>query len=154
MPDKLTGGARKAALARLHGWSEVKGRDAISRTFTFQDFNAAFGFMTRAALVAEKLDHHPEWFNVYDKVEVTLATHDAGGVTERDIALAAAMTRHPKVFDQLYSNMVEAGETGGILDLILQRLSTFIEKIGHGVLNAFLLASLPTSLIATIVQAL
>jgi 4a-hydroxytetrahydrobiopterin dehydratase len=93
MAEKLTGGARKAALARLHGWGEVKGRDAISRTFTFQDFNAAFGFMTRAALVAEKLDHHPEWFNVYDKVEVTLATHDAGGVTERDITLAEAMNR-------------------------------------------------------------
>jgi len=93
MAEKLTGSARKAALARLHGWGEVKGRDAISRTFTFQDFNAAFGFMTRAALVAEKLDHHPEWFNVFDKVEVTLATHDAGGVTERDIALAEAMNR-------------------------------------------------------------
>jgi 4a-hydroxytetrahydrobiopterin dehydratase len=93
MPEKLTASARKTALARLHGWSEVKGRDAISRTFTFPDFNAAFGFMTRAALVAEKLDHHPEWFNVYDKVEVTLATHDAGGVTERDIALAEAMDR-------------------------------------------------------------
>jgi 4a-hydroxytetrahydrobiopterin dehydratase len=93
MAEKLTASARKAALARLHGWGEVKGRDAISRTFTFQDFNAAFGFMTRAALVAEKLDHHSEWFNVYDKVEVTLATHDAGGVTERDIALAEAMNR-------------------------------------------------------------
>jgi 4a-hydroxytetrahydrobiopterin dehydratase len=93
MVEKLTGSARRAALARLHGWSEVKGRDAISRTFTFPDFNAAFGFMTRAALVAEKLDHHPEWFNVYDKVEVTLATHDAGGVTERDVTLAEAMNR-------------------------------------------------------------
>ena len=93
MAEKLTGSARKTALATLDGWSEVKGRDAISRTFTFKDFNAAFGFMTRAALVAEKLDHHPEWFNVYDKVEVTLATHDAGGVTERDVALAEAMDR-------------------------------------------------------------
>ena len=91
MAEKLTGNARKTALAKLAGWSEVKDRDAISRTFTFRDFNGAFGFMTRAALVAEKLDHHPEWFNVYDKVEVTLATHDAGGVTERDIELAAAM---------------------------------------------------------------
>jgi 4a-hydroxytetrahydrobiopterin dehydratase len=91
--EKLTGNARKSALAKLVGWSEVKDRDAISRTFTFRDFNEAFGFMTRAALVAEKLDHHPEWFNVYDKVEVTLATHDAGGVTERDIELAAAMDR-------------------------------------------------------------
>ena len=93
MVEKLTGNARTSALARLAGWSEVKDRDAINRTFTFSDFNEAFGFMTRAALVAEKLDHHPEWFNVYDKVEVTLATHDAGGVTERDIALAEAMNR-------------------------------------------------------------
>jgi 4a-hydroxytetrahydrobiopterin dehydratase len=93
MAEKLTDGARKTALAKLNGWSEVKGRDAISRKFTFKDFNEAFGFMARAALVAEKLDHHPEWFNVYNKVEVTLATHDAGGVTERDIALAGAMDR-------------------------------------------------------------
>ena len=89
--QKLTGEGRKAALAKLTGWSEVPGRDAIAKTFTFKNFSEAFGFMTRAALVAEKLDHHPEWFNVYDKVEVTLATHDAGGVTERDIELAAAM---------------------------------------------------------------
>jgi 4a-hydroxytetrahydrobiopterin dehydratase len=93
MAKKLTGNARKTALSKLNGWSEVKDRDAISRTFTFGDFNEAFGFMTRAALVAEKLDHHPEWFNVYDKVAVTLATHDAGGVTERDVELAAAMDR-------------------------------------------------------------
>jgi 4a-hydroxytetrahydrobiopterin dehydratase len=93
MAEKLTGNARKAALAKLEGWSEVKGRDAISRKFTFEDFNAAFGFMARAALIAEKLDHHPEWFNVYNKVEVTLATHDAGGVTERDVKLAEAMNR-------------------------------------------------------------
>lgn len=89
--QKLTGSARLAALARIPGWSEVDGRDAIHRVFTFADFNQAFGFMTRAALVAEKLDHHPEWFNVYNRVEVTLATHDAGGVTERDVALAQAM---------------------------------------------------------------
>jgi len=93
MPEKLTGGARKSALAKLAGWSEVKGRDAISRKFVFKDFNEAFGFMARAALIAEKLDHHPEWFNVYNKVDVTLATHDAGGVTERDVALAEAMNR-------------------------------------------------------------
>jgi 4a-hydroxytetrahydrobiopterin dehydratase len=91
MAQKLTGSARTAALVRLPGWSEVDGRDAIRRVFKFGDFNAAFGFMVRAALVAEKLDHHPEWFNVFDKVEVTLATHDAGGVTERDVALAEAM---------------------------------------------------------------
>src|SRR3984893_7396483 len=93
MAEKLTGAARKTALAKLEGWSEVDGRDAISRKFTFKDFNEAFGFMTRAALIAEKLDHHPEWFNVYNKVEVTLATHDAGGVTDRDIKLAEAMDR-------------------------------------------------------------
>jgi 4a-hydroxytetrahydrobiopterin dehydratase len=96
MAQKLTGDARKKALAKLPGWTEVKGRDAISRKFTFEDFNAAFGFMTRAALIAEKLDHHPEWFNVYNQVEVTLATHDAGGVTERDLELAAAMDRIAK----------------------------------------------------------
>jgi len=93
MTQKLTAEARKAALARLAGWSEVTGRDAIAKKFTFKDFNQAFGFMTRAALVAEKMDHHPEWFNVYKTVEVTLATHDAGGVTELDVKLAEAMDR-------------------------------------------------------------
>ncbi|HWP25327.1 MAG TPA: 4a-hydroxytetrahydrobiopterin dehydratase [Xanthobacteraceae bacterium] len=93
MRQKLTGAARAAALGRLEGWSEVAGRDAIAKKFVFEDFNAAFGFMTRVALVAEKLDHHPEWFNVYKTVEVTLATHDAGGVTELDIKLAETMNR-------------------------------------------------------------
>ena len=93
MREKLTGKAREAALARLAGWSEVKGRDAITRKFEFRNFNEAFGFMSRAALMAEKLDHHPEWFNVYKTVEVTLSTHDAGGVTELDIKLAEAMNR-------------------------------------------------------------
>jgi 4a-hydroxytetrahydrobiopterin dehydratase len=93
MAQKLGADARKAALAGLHGWSETTGRDAITRTFVFADFNAAFGFMTRAALVAEKLDHHPEWFNVYKTVEVTLSTHDAGGVTEADVTLAREMDR-------------------------------------------------------------
>ena len=93
MAEKLTGNARKSALAKLNGWSEAKDRDAISRTCTFRDFNEAFGFMTRAALVAEKLDHHPEWFNVYKTVDVPLSTHDAGGVTELDIKLAEAMDK-------------------------------------------------------------
>jgi len=93
MAQKISPGARKSALARLAGWSEVAGRDAISKTFVFKDFSEAFGFMTRAALVAEKMDHHPEWFNVYKKVEVTLSTHDAGGVTELDIKLAEAMDK-------------------------------------------------------------
>ena len=93
MAAKLSADARKTALARLSGWSEVSGRDAIAKKFTFKDFNQAFGFMTRAALVAEKMDHHPEWFNVFKTVEVTLATHDAGGVTELDVKLAEAMDR-------------------------------------------------------------
>lgn len=91
MRDKLAGQARSDALKSLNGWSEVAGRDAITKKFVFKDFNEAFGFMARAALVAEKMDHHPEWFNVYRTVEVTLSTHDAGGVTEKDIALAKAM---------------------------------------------------------------
>lgn len=93
MAEKLTGDARTRAIQGLDGWTEVAGRDAIAKTFTFKDFNAAFGFMTRAALLAEKTDHHPEWFNVYNRVEVTLATHDAGGVTQKDITLAAFMDK-------------------------------------------------------------
>src|ERR1700688_1456620 len=93
MGQKLTADARKAALAKLNGWSEVAGRDAITKKFTFKDFNQAFGFMTRAALVAEKMDHHPEGFNVYKTVEVTLSTHDAGGITELDVKLAEAMDK-------------------------------------------------------------
>jgi 4a-hydroxytetrahydrobiopterin dehydratase len=91
MVQKLSVEARKAALKELSGWQEVKGRDAIERTFTFKDFNEAFGFMSRAALVAEKSDHHPEWRNVYKTVEVLLSTHDAGGVTSLDVDLAKAM---------------------------------------------------------------
>src|SRR5688500_12413843 len=91
MAQKLSPDARKAALAKLAGWSEVQGRDAIAKKFVFKDFNEAFGFMARAALIAEKMDHHPEWFNVYKTVEVTLSTHDAGGLTEKDFALARAM---------------------------------------------------------------
>lgn len=93
MREKLEGETRKAALAKLASWSEVPDRDAITQKFVFKDFNEAFGFMTRAALVAEKMDHHPEWFNVYKTVEVTLSTHDAGGVTALDVKLAEAMDR-------------------------------------------------------------
>ncbi len=91
MVERLSAEARQAALKGLSGWTEVQGREAIARTFVFKDFNEAFGFMARAALVAEKRDHHPEWRNVYKTVEVVLATHDAGGVTARDVELAAAM---------------------------------------------------------------
>ena len=81
----------KAALKRLPDWRLAERREAVTRKFQFVDFDAAFAFMTRVALKAAEMDHHPEWSNVYNKVEVTLATHDAGGVTEKDIALAAAM---------------------------------------------------------------
>jgi 4a-hydroxytetrahydrobiopterin dehydratase len=91
MAERLSAESRKQALQGLPGWAETAGREAIGRTFAFKDFNEAFGFMTRVALVAEKHDHHPEWRNVYRTVEVALATHDAGGVTALDIELAKAM---------------------------------------------------------------
>src|SRR5882757_7193835 len=91
MTERLSAEARKSALAQLSGWSGTPGREAIGRTFIFKDFNEAFGFMSRAALVAEKHDHHPEWRNVYKTVEVVLATHDAGGVTKLDVELAKTM---------------------------------------------------------------
>lgn len=91
MTEKLLPDARAEALAALPEWREVDGRDAISRSFLFKDFNAAFGFMTRVALVAEKMNHHPEWFNVYRTVDVVLSTHDAGGLSELDIRLARKM---------------------------------------------------------------
>ncbi|MEK9672181.1 MAG: 4a-hydroxytetrahydrobiopterin dehydratase [Rhodospirillaceae bacterium] len=93
MAEKLEGAARTQAIAGLAGWAEVDGRNAIHKTFQFKTFNQAFGFMSRCALTAEKMDHHPEWFNVYNRVEVTLATHDAGGVTEKDIELAQFMDK-------------------------------------------------------------
>jgi 4a-hydroxytetrahydrobiopterin dehydratase len=89
MVEKLTGRERARALAGLEGWSEVAGRDAIRKEFRFKDFNQAFGFMSRIALMAERMDHHPEWFNVYNKVEIVLSTHDCGGLSERDVKLAA-----------------------------------------------------------------
>lgn len=88
MTVKLSGQARKDALATLKGWSEVAGRDAIRKSFKFTDFTHAWAFMTRVALAAEKADHHPEWSNVYNKVEIVLSTHDAGGLSEKDVALA------------------------------------------------------------------
>lgn len=88
MVEKLVGAARTSAFGRVPAWQEVTGRDAIQRRFTFKDFNEAFAFMARVALMAEKMDHHPEWFNVYNRVDITLSTHDAGGLTERDIKLA------------------------------------------------------------------
>lgn len=91
MAKKLDPAARADALGALVGWADVAGRDAIAKSFRFTDFNQAFAFMTRVGLLAEKMDHHPEWFNVYNRVEVTLATHDADGVTELDIRMATFM---------------------------------------------------------------
>ena len=88
MASKLTGKARSDALASLKDWKEVPGRDAIQRSLKFADFTQAWGFMTKVALAAEKADHHPEWSNVYNKVEIVLSTHDAGGVSDKDVALA------------------------------------------------------------------
>lgn len=89
MVEKLNETDRRKFLDDHPAWAPVEGRDAIKREFTFDDFNQAFGFMTRVALAADKADHHPEWFNVYNRVEITLTTHDAGGLSERDVALAA-----------------------------------------------------------------
>ena len=85
--------ARATLLAELPGWTDVDNRDAIQKRFTFPDFNAAFAFMTRVAIQAEKADHHPEWFNVYNRVDITLSTHDANGLTQRDIDLAQFIER-------------------------------------------------------------
>jgi 4a-hydroxytetrahydrobiopterin dehydratase len=91
MVDRLTGAARHTALRELQGWSEVEDRDAIRKSFHFSDFSEAWGFLSRIALVAEKMDHHPEIFNVYNRVEIILSTHDAGGLSERDVHLAHAI---------------------------------------------------------------
>lgn len=93
MSDKLSEEARAAALAELQGWSPVEGRDAVTKTFQFKSFNQAWGFMNRVALAAEKMDHHPEWFNVYNKVEITLTSHDVEGLSERDVVLARKIER-------------------------------------------------------------
>ena len=90
-PKRLSPEARREALSILTGWTLAEGREAMSKRFVFRDFNEAFGWMCRVALLAEKLDHHPEWSNVYKTVEVTLTTHDAGGLTELDVRLARAM---------------------------------------------------------------
>ncbi|MEX0922306.1 MAG: 4a-hydroxytetrahydrobiopterin dehydratase [Rhodovibrionaceae bacterium] len=88
MADSLTPEAREAALAELEGWELAESGDAISKSFKFKSFNAAWGFMSRVALAAEKMNHHPEWSNVYNKVEITLTSHDLGSLSERDVKLA------------------------------------------------------------------
>ena len=91
MAEKLDEAARTEALAQLEGWALVDGRDAISKSYTFSDFEKAFAWMTMVAEVAEEMNHHPEWFNVWNRVDVTLSTHDAGGLTALDMALAKRM---------------------------------------------------------------
>jgi 4a-hydroxytetrahydrobiopterin dehydratase len=91
MVERLTGAARQTALRELHGWSEVDDRDAIRKSYHFSNFSEAWGFLSRIALAAEKMDHHPEIFNVYNRVEIILSTHDAGGLSENDIRLAQAI---------------------------------------------------------------
>jgi 4a-hydroxytetrahydrobiopterin dehydratase len=91
MISELTDEQRTAALAALPDWSTAREGKAIERTVRFGDFSEAFAFMTRVALLAEKADHHPEWFNVYNRIEITLTTHDAGGLSQRDVAMAKAI---------------------------------------------------------------
>jgi 4a-hydroxytetrahydrobiopterin dehydratase len=93
MVEKLDAAARAGLAHTLPAWSLVHDRDAIHRDFKFADFSAAWAFMSRVALLAEKHDHHPEWSNVYNKVSITLTTHDANGLSNRDLALAAAIDR-------------------------------------------------------------
>lgn len=93
MVEKLAADAADRALAELEGWARMQGRDAIARRFTFKNFSQAWAFMSRAALLAEKMNHHPEWFNVYNRVDVTLTTHDAGGLSELDIKMAQKLNQ-------------------------------------------------------------
>jgi 4a-hydroxytetrahydrobiopterin dehydratase len=100
MAGKMSEAERDQAVQKLDGWSVASDRDAIQKTFQFKSFNAAFGFMQRVALAAEKMDHHPEWFNVYNRVDITLSSHDVGGTSERDIQLAEKADRFAKAFQE------------------------------------------------------
>jgi 4a-hydroxytetrahydrobiopterin dehydratase len=93
MTTKLSTRKRQEALKTLRGWKKTKGRNAIEKNFIFKDFKTAFSWMTKIAFIAEKMDHHPEWFNVYNKVEVKLSTHDSGGITELDVTMAKEMNK-------------------------------------------------------------
>jgi 4a-hydroxytetrahydrobiopterin dehydratase len=98
MPEKLDHQEIKDSLKDLEGWSLLEDKDALQKDFKFKNFSEAFAFMSRSALLAEKMCHHPEWFNVYNRVEVTLNTHDAGGVTEYDLKMAKLMNKYASVF--------------------------------------------------------
>lgn len=109
MVEKLTAEARQEALAALAGWSLAEGRDAIEKSFKFKNFSQAWGFMSRVALAAEKLDHHPEWFNVFNRVEITLSTHDCDGLSERDVTLAKRIETYAKEAGAKEAGAKEAG---------------------------------------------
>lgn len=94
MAEKLNSQTVRESLDSLSGWTIAEGREAIAKSFKFKDFSAAWAFVSRAALLAEKMNHHPEWFNVYNKVDVTLSTHDAGGITDLDLKMAAALNKY------------------------------------------------------------
>ncbi len=94
MVEKLTDSEIENALQDLEGWSRVEGKDAIYKSFKFKNFSQAFGFMSRCALLAEKMNHHPEWFNVWNRVDVTLNTHDVGGLSELDFKMATRMNQY------------------------------------------------------------
>jgi 4a-hydroxytetrahydrobiopterin dehydratase len=100
MVEKLIGAARKTALHQLHGWTEIADRDAIRKSFHFEGFSEAWGFMSRVALLAEKQDHHPELFNVYNRVEIALSTHDVDGLSDRDIKMAHAIDELAPIRDR------------------------------------------------------
>jgi len=93
MLEKLSTEQRRAAMKKLPSWKKTRGREAIEKTYVFTSFSAAFAWMTRVALRAEQMDHHPEWFNVYNTVKVTLATHDVGGLSKLDVELAQFMDK-------------------------------------------------------------
>lgn len=93
IPEKLSPAARRKAVNTLKGWKKRRGREAIAKTYVFRDFSSAFGWMSRVAMKAEQMNHHPEWFNVYNRVEVTLATHDVGGLSRLDVEMARFMDR-------------------------------------------------------------
>jgi 4a-hydroxytetrahydrobiopterin dehydratase len=93
--EKLDRAELNAALVGLPGWQRLSGRDALARSFKFKNFRQAFAFMSEVALLAEKADHHPEWTNVYNRLDIVLTTHEAGGISERDIALATEIEKIP-----------------------------------------------------------
>ena len=122
MVERLTGAARRTALNELHGWSEVEDRDAIRKSFHFSNFSEAWGFLTRIALVAEKMDHHPEFFNVYNRVEIILSTHDAEGVSDPRPELDMIFLYRRPILDYWC-------ETGDDLFLVVRHV--LIHEIGH-----------------------